>query len=108
MCKVLGVPRSGYYAWKQHQPSKRQQEYERLIPIAHQASALMLCAARLRHIAGTKWGQKRYLNMDLLREQKLEHMMVFLRELPRIFTTLVQGGNVQCHNYPTATASKLP
>ena len=38
-------------------------------------SALMLCAARLRHIAGTQWGQKKYLNMDLLREQDLEQMM---------------------------------
>ncbi len=38
-------------------------------------SALMLCAARLRHIAGTKWGQKKYLNMDLLREQDFEQMM---------------------------------
>jgi transposase-like protein len=27
-------------------------------------SALMLVAARLRHIAGTKWGSKRYLTMD--------------------------------------------
>jgi len=35
----------------------------------------MLCAARLRHIAGTKWDQKRYLNMDLLKEQELEQMM---------------------------------
>jgi transposase-like protein len=35
-------------------------------------SALMLCAARLRHIAGTKWGTKRYLNIDLLKEQELE------------------------------------
>ena len=35
-------------------------------------SALMLCAARLRHIAGTKWGQKRYLNMDLLKDRDLE------------------------------------
>jgi len=34
-------------------------------------SALMLCAARLRHVAGTKWGSRRYLNMDLLREQEL-------------------------------------
>lgn len=34
-------------------------------------SALMLCAARLRHVAGTRWGSKRYLNMDLLREQEL-------------------------------------
>jgi transposase-like protein len=35
-------------------------------------SALMLCAARLRHIAGTKWGQKRYLDMDLLKNQEME------------------------------------
>ena len=31
-------------------------------------SALMLCAARLRHISGTKWGSRRYLDMDLMRE----------------------------------------
>ncbi|XHR26857.1 MAG: IS256 family transposase [Chthoniobacteraceae bacterium] len=31
-------------------------------------SALMLAAARLRHIAGTKWGSKRYLDMSRLRE----------------------------------------
>jgi putative transposase len=35
-------------------------------------SALMLCAARLRYIAGTQWGSKRYLNIDLLKEQELE------------------------------------
>lgn len=35
-------------------------------------SALMLCAARLRHVAGTQWGAKRYLNLDLLREQDLD------------------------------------
>lgn len=29
-------------------------------------SALMLVAARLRHIAGTKWGTRKYLAMDLL------------------------------------------
>ena len=34
-------------------------------------SALMLCAARLRHVAGTRWGSKRYLNMDLLWEREL-------------------------------------
>ena len=34
-------------------------------------SALMLCAARLRHVAGTRWGVKRYLNTDLLRDQDL-------------------------------------
>jgi putative transposase len=31
-------------------------------------SALMLVAARLRHIAGTKWGRRIYLDMDRLRE----------------------------------------
>jgi len=35
-------------------------------------SALMLVAARLRHIAGTKWGSKRYLSMERLYE--LERM----------------------------------
>ena len=33
-------------------------------------SALMLVAARLRHIAGTKWGTRRYLNMDRLQEME--------------------------------------
>lgn len=34
-------------------------------------SAIMLVGARLRHIAGTKWGSKKYLNMELLREMKI-------------------------------------
>jgi putative transposase len=33
-------------------------------------SALMLVAARLRHIAGTRWGTKRYMDMERLREQE--------------------------------------
>lgn len=36
-------------------------------------SALMLAAARLRHIAGTKWGSRRYMNMSHLDELKKEH-----------------------------------
>jgi len=32
-------------------------------------SALMLAAARLRHIAGSKWGLRRYMNMEHLRIQ---------------------------------------
>lgn len=32
-------------------------------------SALMLVAARLRHIAGTKWGTRRYLDMDRLKTE---------------------------------------
>ena len=35
-------------------------------------SALMLVAARLRHVAGTKWGTRRYLDMSRLREPALE------------------------------------
>lgn len=29
-------------------------------------SALMLAGARLRHIAGTQWGSKRYMDMNRL------------------------------------------
>ncbi len=38
-------------------------------------SALMLCAARLRHIAGTQWGTKRYLSMEALHNQDLEEQL---------------------------------
>jgi putative transposase len=34
-------------------------------------SALNLAAARLRHIAGTRWSAKRYLDMNLLRQRML-------------------------------------
>jgi transposase-like protein len=39
-------------------------------------SALMLVAARLRHIAGTKWGSRRYLNMDRLYEMAREEAVM--------------------------------
>ena len=35
-------------------------------------SALMLAAARLRHIVGTKWGTKRYMNMNRITERQVE------------------------------------
>ena len=35
-------------------------------------SALMLVCARLRHVAGTQWGLKRYMNMDHLLEMDAE------------------------------------
>ena len=35
-------------------------------------SALMLVTARLRHIAGTKWGTRRYLSMEALEKQSLK------------------------------------
>jgi len=31
--------------------------------------ALMLVAARLRHMVGARWGEKKYMNMDHIREQ---------------------------------------
>jgi putative transposase len=31
---------------------------------------LNLAAARLRHIAGTEWSTKRYLSMELLKDQQ--------------------------------------
>jgi transposase-like protein len=34
-------------------------------------SALNLAAARLRHIAGTAWSAKRYLNIELLKDQQM-------------------------------------
>jgi transposase-like protein len=35
-------------------------------------SAVMLAAARLRHVAGTKWGSKRYMDMTRLQEEDAE------------------------------------
>jgi hypothetical protein len=37
----------------------------------HGQSALNLAAARLRHIAGTAWSTKRYLNIKLLKDQQM-------------------------------------
>ena len=39
-------------------------------------SALMLAAGRVRHIAGSYWSQKKYLNMEYLRKQQLEPALV--------------------------------
>ncbi len=38
-------------------------------------SALMLVAARLRHIAGTCWGTKLYLNMKLLSKFETDEVL---------------------------------
>ena len=35
-------------------------------------SALMLVSARLRHIASTSWGTRRYMSMDWLNEHEME------------------------------------
>lgn len=40
MCDVLDVSRSGYYLWRQGNKSRRQQEYEQLIPIIKAADVV--------------------------------------------------------------------
>lgn len=37
----------------------------------HGESALNLAAARLRHIAGSRWALRRYLDMDLLKQTEV-------------------------------------
>jgi len=39
-------------------------------------SALMLSAARLRHVAGTRWGTRKYLDMKWLEDQAREERAV--------------------------------
>ena len=41
-------------------------------------SALMLVCARLRHVAGTQWGAKRYMNMDHLYEPDVQDESDFI------------------------------
>ena len=44
-------------------------------------SALMLAAARLRHIAGTKWSTARYLNMKRLEKNTQNQMQELMAEV---------------------------
>ena len=37
-------------------------------------SALMLVCARLRHVAATRWGARRYMNMDHLFKPEEDHL----------------------------------
>ncbi|EPG72508.1 transposase, mutator-like family protein [Leptospira fainei serovar Hurstbridge str. BUT 6] len=37
-------------------------------------SALMLATARLRHVASTKWGTKKYVDMKKLKELKISKL----------------------------------
>jgi hypothetical protein len=41
------------------------------LPARADQSALNLAAARLRYIAGTAWSTKRYLNIELLKDQQM-------------------------------------
>jgi transposase-like protein len=59
-------------------------------------SALMLVAVRLRHVAATKWGTKRYLQMDRPAEVKK------LWPSPDRFAARPHGGEEQNNLNPTA------
>ena len=87
------MQRSGFYAWLKQPISNRGREDLRLLGLIrsfHAESGGLYgsprihkdlkevwepCGenrvARLRHIAGTQWGTKRYLKMDLLRDLDL-------------------------------------
>src|SRR5947209_17839329 len=61
-------------------------------------SALMLVAARLRHIASTRWGKRRYLVMDTLlnpAKQRQQHegteLLPGLRPLRRPYGLPIRG-----------------
>ena len=45
-------------------------------------SALMLVAARLRHIASSRWSNRRYLDMERLRDQDQEQASTITEEKP--------------------------
>ena len=63
-------------------------------------SALMLLAARLRHIAGTMWGTERYMDMKRLREaQESERRSIFPETSSRWPQHRHQfGGNIRSIN----------
>ncbi len=52
---------------------RRQTRVVGAFPDGH--SALMLVGARLRHIAGTKWGTRKYLRMELLDQEEIENQL---------------------------------
>jgi hypothetical protein len=66
-------------------------------------SALMLVAARLRHVVATKWGTKRYLQMNRLAEVRAIASPFCCRPLwgpaakqPQLTTFLVSKENRKC------------
>ena len=63
-------------------------------------SAVMLVAARLRHIAGTKWGRRVYLDMARLCESELEQAAI---EMPVALTAdfLFPRGGIKADEEPT-------
>ena len=75
--RYYGFPREHWRSLKTNNPLERiMREIRRRTRVVGSfpdgRSALMLAAARLRHIVGTKWGVKRYLNIKRLDEHEKE------------------------------------
>ena len=73
----MGYPREHWTRLRTNNPQerlmreiKRRTKVVRAFPDGN--SAVMLSAARLRHIAGTKWGSRRYMDMTRLYELENE------------------------------------
>ena len=64
--------RAGHYTRKLHTKAGEVEVRMPKLRTLPFETALMLAAARLRHVASTKWGTRRYLNMDRLRERTVE------------------------------------
>lgn len=56
--------------YKTGQEARRRTKVVGAFPDGH--SALMLVAARLRHVSATRWGTRKYMNMKLLDEAEKE------------------------------------
>ena len=75
--RYMSVPREHWRSLRTNNPLERiMREIRRRTRVVGSFpdgnSALMLAAARLRHIAGTRWGLRRYMDMDRLKDQEKE------------------------------------
>ena len=77
--RYMSFPREHWRSLRTNNPPERIMREIRLrTPVVGSfpdgKSALMLVAARLRHIAGTRWGLRKYMDMDRLKDQEKEAM----------------------------------
>ena len=99
MCKVLGVHRSGYYAWRQRMPSTREQANQALLALIkaeHQASRKTYGSPRLHVVLqrkGVACGHNR-----VARLMRLNGIVAFKRRSYHPVTTQRQPGVVPAPN----------
>ena len=99
MCKVLGVHRSGYYAWRQRTPSTREQANQALLAMIkaeHEASRKTYGSPRLHVVLqrkGVVCGHNR-----VARLMRLNGIVPFTRRPYHPVTTQRQPGVVPAPN----------